>query len=132
MACALAENILYYESLSDYQMKPLVSLISDFEVTVRIMLNSLDDDDSDDYYLSKELGMHTKFLTMLVAKSFTVEYNSMTDTEKENNKELKEKADLIENSIKNIRDKVCAGYALSYLKTLEKDRLRYIKNLILF
>ena len=132
MACALAENILYYESLNDYQMKPLVSLISQFEMSINEMLNSEENCDSDDYYLSKELGKQTKFLTMLVAKSFTIEYNSMTDIEKENNKELKTKADLIENSIKNIRDKVCAGYALSYLKTLEKDRLRYIKNLILF
>lgn len=133
MSCSLAENILYSGELYNYQMMPLVFLILDFEDTIKSMLRTLDDSDYDSdpsSDLSKKLGTRSKFLTMLVAKTFTVEYNSMTETEKENNKELKAKVELIETSIKNIRDKVYAGNALRYLETLEDERLQYIKTFL--
>jgi hypothetical protein len=145
MDTTLADLILYCEDFSKYKMSSLIELILDWNDTLEMMLdekNEFDnksrlipytDPDSDsEYYhydFGKDYGKFSKYLTMLIAKSFVIEYNIMSDIEKENNQTLKEKVILIEECLKNIKNKINAGYAFSYLESIRDDRLEYLKSI---
>lgn len=145
MDTTLADFILYCEDFSKYKMSSLIELIlkwddslekmsderNEYENTAKSSSSTDPDSDSEYYHydFGKDYGKFSKYLTMLIAKSFVIEYNTMSDVEKENNQTLKEKVVLIEECLKNIKNKIMAGYAFRYLESIHDDRLEYLKSI---